>query len=48
MKSLLDSALAAIQGYIEKNHDGNVASAARSLDVSVPTLHTWLKGTSPS
>ena len=45
MKSLLDSALAAIQGYIEKNHDGNVASAARSLDVSVPTLHTWLKGT---
>ena len=45
MKSLLDSALSTIQGYIEKNHDGNVASAARALDVSVPTLHTWLKGT---
>ena len=44
MKSLLDSALSAIRNYIEKNHDGNVASAARALEISVPTLHTWLKG----
>ena len=45
MKSLLDSALSALRSYIEKNHDGNVASAARALDISVPTLHTWIKGT---
>lgn len=45
MKSLLDSALSALRGYIEKNHAGNVASAARELDISVPTLHTWMKGT---
>ena len=45
MKSLLDSALSALRSYIEKKHDGNVASAARELDISVPTLHTWMKGT---
>lgn len=45
MKSLLDSALSALRSYIEKNHDGNAASAARALDISVPTIHTWIKGT---
>lgn len=45
MKSLLSSALTAIQNYIEKNHSGNVASAARDLDISIPTLHSWLNGT---
>ena len=45
MKSLLDSALSALRSYIEKKHDGNVASAAQELDISVPTLHTWMKGT---
>ena len=46
MKSLLDSALAAIQGYIEKNQrwERGFSGEVRS-NVSVPTLHTWLKGT---
>lgn len=44
MGNFFDTAMLAIKQAIEKNYNGNVTQAARALNVSVPTLHTWIKG----
>lgn len=44
MGNFFDTAMLAIRQAIEKNYNGNVTQAARALNVSVPTLHTWIKG----
>lgn len=44
MESFLDSALSVLKDYVNKNFNGNASEAARSLGISVPTFHTWLKG----
>lgn len=40
----MDSAISVLKNYVEKNFNGNASEAARSLGISVPTFHTWLKG----
>ena len=44
MENFLDSAISVLKNYVEKNFNGNASEAARSLGISVPTFHTWLKG----
>lgn len=44
METFLDSALSVLKDYVAKNFNGNASEAARSLGISVPTLHTWLTG----
>lgn len=44
MESFLDSAISVLKDYVDKNFNGNASEAARFLGISVPTLHTWLKG----
>ena len=44
MGNFFDTAMLSIKQAIEKNYNGNVTQAARALNVSVPTLHTWIKG----
>lgn len=44
MGNFFDSAVATIRHAIDRDHKGNVSQAARALGISVPTLHTWMKG----
>ena len=44
MGNFFDSAILALKNAIQENYGGNVSQAARSLGISVPTLHTWIKG----
>lgn len=44
MGNFFDTAVLAIKQAIEKSYNGNVSQAARALNISVPTLHTWIKG----
>lgn len=43
-ENFFDSAVAAIRQAIDSDYKGNVSQAARALGISVPTLHTWMKG----
>lgn len=44
MESFVDSAISVMKAYVNTKFNGNVSEAARSLGMSVPTLHTWIKG----
>lgn len=44
MGNFFDSAVTAIRQAIERDFRGNVSQAARALGISVPTLHTWVRG----
>lgn len=44
MGKFFDSAISAIKQAIQRDYSGNVSQAARALGVSVPTLHTWIRG----
>lgn len=45
MSDFFQSILDVLRAYVEAKHGGNVSSAARALNVSIQTLHTWLNGT---
>lgn len=44
MKSFYDSVMELLHKLVEERFDGNVANAARGLNVSISTLHAWLSG----
>lgn len=44
MGNFFDSAILTIKNAISEKYGGNVSQAARAFGMSVPTLHTWIKG----
>lgn len=45
MSDFFQSIIEVLRSYVDSKHNGNVSSAARALNVTIQTLHTWLNGT---
>ena len=45
MSDFFQSIIEVLRSYVNAKHHGNVSSAARALNVSIQTLHTWMNGT---